>query len=169
MRVGGRGGRQGNKYQIIDKCRTFKRLDKIVIGSLAVEKHVFDVRVLFEKLFKVVRNGVADIRIKAAVAGTGRNHVPQCDMVRQQQIQFIVIQTERIRRVKQLCHNPPKRILRVGVVLRLLKRPNPRHRTQNQLCASRIDGRCKTFGHLQSLFVVDRDVIQRRLKSLYGV
>lgn len=169
MRVGGRGGRQGNKCQIIDKCRAFKRLDKIVIGSLAVEKHVFDVRVLFEKLFKVVRNGVADIRIKAAVAGTGRNHVPQCDMVRQQQIQFIVIRIERVGRAEQRRHDPPERVSRVSIILRLFQRFYPRHRPQNQLCASRIDGRCKTFGHLQILFVVDRDVIQRRLKSLYGV
>lgn len=81
MRVGGRGGRQGNECQRIDKQRGFERFGKVVICFLTVEKHRFNVRVLLEKAFKIVRDGVADIRIQAAVAGAGRNHVPQRDMM----------------------------------------------------------------------------------------
>lgn len=147
MRVGGRGRRQGDECQRVDKRRGFERFYKTVVCLLTVEKHGLYLRVLFEKTFKIVRNGVADIRIQAAVAGAGRNHVPQGNMVRQEQIQLVVIRSERVGRAEQRRHNPPERVLRVGVILRLFQRFYPRHRPQNQFGAGRINGRGKTFGH----------------------
>lgn len=91
MRVGGRGGRQGDKRQRVGKRCGFERFCKTAVRFLTVEKHGFDVRVLFEKAFKIVRDGVADIGIQTAGAGAGRNHVPQRDMMRQQQIQLVVV------------------------------------------------------------------------------
>mgnify|MGYP006978487542 CR=1 FL=1 len=127
MRVGGRGGRQGDEYQRIDKRRGFERFYKAVMRFLTVEKHGLYLRVLFEKAFKIVRDGVADVGIQTAVAGAGRNHVPQRDMVRQQQVQLVVIRIERVGRGEQCRYNPPKRVLRVGVILRPFQRFDPRH------------------------------------------
>ena len=148
MRVGGRGGRQGDERQRVDERRGFERFYKAVVRFLPVEKHGLYLRILFEKAFKIVRDGVADIGIQAAVAGAGRNHVPQGNMVRQEQIQLVVIRSERVGRTEQLCHNPPERVLRVGVILRLFQRFYTRHRPQNQFGAGRIDGGGETFGHL---------------------
>jgi len=74
---------------------------------------------------------LVDVRIEAAAAGTGMQHVPQRNTARLQPLQPLPI-GKIPRKAEQLGQNRPERVARMRVILLRFEGSLSRHAAQNQ-------------------------------------